>query len=284
MTYPKRAPVDARARSMSKRPISCARAPRRAGGSPTCSSSAASSSGIPSGADRAEGSGRVRARRRAPSAAASSSSACFSSALTAAQRFELLGVGLPLSFVRGQLVDPRDERAPALVGREERVERLGRALARERLPPASGSLRAALRSITPGSLGRRRVYLPATEETYAATSADLLIRERAGEGRHRALTVRHAVVREVEARHRVVEVRARPSRRSCVRERVAAPQPDAPRKTSLPATGSPCRHPAAGLRRLGLGGLRRLGLAGGLRLRRSPSPSTRTRSSPSRSS
>ncbi len=65
-----------------------------------------------------------------------------------------------------------DERAPALVGLEERVELLRRAFARERGAPAvgvaAGSLEVDHESESVESAGR---YLPATEETYAATSA-----------------------------------------------------------------------------------------------------------------
>ncbi len=65
-----------------------------------------------------------------------------------------------------------DERAPALVGLEERVELRRGALARERGAPAvgvaAGSLQVDHESESLESAGR---YLPATDETYAATSA-----------------------------------------------------------------------------------------------------------------
>ena len=72
-----------------------------------------------------------------------------SSSLTCRSSSSCSGVGLPFSFVAAaQLVDARHERAPALVGGEQRVERLGGALAaRARRASASGSARAALRSI-----------------------------------------------------------------------------------------------------------------------------------------
>src|SRR6185503_12940874 len=70
-----------------------------------------------------------------------------------------------------QLVDARDERAPALVGGEQRVELLGGAFARERLTPGVGIAAGSLEVDHALSLRRRGGYLPATEETYAATSA-----------------------------------------------------------------------------------------------------------------
>ena len=114
----------------------CARAARSsAGGSPTRRSSTASSSVAPSGADVVRG---VRARAasaasRSASAAASSSSAALSSVLDRLELLELLRRRLALQLRRAaELVDPRHERAPALVGLEQAVERVGGALARER--------------------------------------------------------------------------------------------------------------------------------------------------------
>ena len=88
-----------------------------------------------------------------------------------------------------ELVHARDELAPALVGLEQRVELLGRALPCERLTPGVGIAAASLEvdhevesrlgsqpelrsreSPRPKGAACTR-YLPATEETYAATSA-----------------------------------------------------------------------------------------------------------------
>ena len=89
------------------------------------------------------------------------------------QCLELLRCRLALELhAPSELVDLGDERAPALVGLEERVELRRRALARERGAPAvgvaAGSLQVDHESESVESAGR---YLPATDETYAATSA-----------------------------------------------------------------------------------------------------------------
>ena len=117
----------------------CARG--RAGpGSPTRRSSSASSSVSPSGEEGSGGFGTCSSRRsRSASAAASSSSAALSSSFT---RFSSSSCGrrrLALQLqLAAQLVRARDELAPALVGREQRVEGLRGALARERGAEAVG--------------------------------------------------------------------------------------------------------------------------------------------------
>ena len=88
------------------------------------------------------GSGTATSRAsRSASASASSASATLSSSFAGASSASCSGVGLPFSFSFVlQLLDPRHERPPACVRREERVEvhcRLG-VLARERGTEALG--------------------------------------------------------------------------------------------------------------------------------------------------
>ncbi len=123
------------ARSMSKRPISVcsfgvgrAAAARPSGGSPPrprrCRRRATS--------PRAEFGIAASSASRSVSASASSCLGALQLLLDAPQLLELLGRRLALQLrLRAQLVDPRDERAPALVGGEPGVERFGGALARK---------------------------------------------------------------------------------------------------------------------------------------------------------
>ena len=65
------------------------------------------------------------------------------------QLLELLGRRLSLEVrPRPQLVDLRDEGAPALIGAQQRIERVGRAFRASAARQRSASERAALRSIT----------------------------------------------------------------------------------------------------------------------------------------
>ena len=73
------------------------------------------------------------AASRLASAAASSLLERLQLLLDLLQLLELLRRRLAVELLlRAQLVDPRHERAPALVGREQLVERVGGAAARER--------------------------------------------------------------------------------------------------------------------------------------------------------
>ena len=94
------------------------------------------------------------------------------------QLLELLGRRLALQLrPAAEIVDARHERAPALVGREQRVERLGRALAGERGAPdvglgagclevdhASESRYASITVATPSSFGARADPVGALEQ------------------------------------------------------------------------------------------------------------------------
>ena len=126
---------------MSKRPISvCSRGSASVGGSPTRRSSSASSSVSPSGADVVRWVRDERERRVARGLGGGELLLrLLERRLDGPQRLELLRCRLALELrLPAELVDPRDERAPALVGLEQRVELLGRALARERGAPAVG--------------------------------------------------------------------------------------------------------------------------------------------------
>ena len=112
------------------------------------------------------------AASRAASAAASSSSASLSAAFTGRSASSSSGVGLPLSFVRPRSsstfgMSSRQRSSASSSASNSSAAPLRASAARQ----PSGSLRAALRSITTWSLERRAGYLPATDETYAATSA-----------------------------------------------------------------------------------------------------------------
>ena len=87
------------------------------------------------GRRRAAGSGSAAPSSRSASAAASSSSAARSSSFTCCSSASCSGDGLPFSFVLpAQLVDPRHQRAPALVGLERCVEGFGGTLPCQRGP------------------------------------------------------------------------------------------------------------------------------------------------------
>ena len=110
---------------------------RELGGSPTRRSSSASSSVSPSGADVVR---RIRDERECGVARGFGRGELLLGLLELGLRrpelLELLGRRLALELrPPAQLVDPRDQRAPALVRLEQRVELLGRALPRERGAP-----------------------------------------------------------------------------------------------------------------------------------------------------
>ena len=109
-----------------------------------------------------------------------------SSAFTPWSASSSSGLGFPFSFVRERSSSTFGiERAPALVGGEQGVEVLGRALARERGAPAVGIAASGLEVDHERSLevldealwlratrqALASVQLPAVCETYAATSA-----------------------------------------------------------------------------------------------------------------
>ena len=122
---------------MSKRPISvCSFGSSSCGSSPQRRISSASSSVSPSGDESAGGFGICREQRVALRLGLGELLlGALQLLLHAAQLLELLGRRLSLQLrLRPQLVDARDERAPALVGGEPGVERLGGALAREPAP------------------------------------------------------------------------------------------------------------------------------------------------------
>ena len=103
----------------------------------------------------AAGSEPARARRRAAaSAAASSSSASLSSAFTGRSASSSSGVGLPSSFIRPRSSSTARDRARASARRRRAARRTSAAapLRASAARQPSGSLRAALRSITSGSL------------------------------------------------------------------------------------------------------------------------------------
>ena len=98
------------------------------------------------------------------------------------ERLELLGARLALELrARAEVVHLRNERSPALVGREQGIEVLGRSLALECGAPALGIAAGSLEVDHDRSLeaagttlwlrATRRAQLPAVSETYAATSA-----------------------------------------------------------------------------------------------------------------
>ena len=101
---------------------------------PTRRSSSASSSVSPSGADGSGGFGTCVEQRVALGLGGRELGlGAAQLLLDAVQLLELLGRRLALQLLlRAQLLDARQQRAPALVGREQRVEALGGALARER--------------------------------------------------------------------------------------------------------------------------------------------------------
>ena len=89
------------------------------------------------------------AASRVASAVASCSSAALSSSFTRSSCSSCSGVGLPSSFCcAAKLVDPPDERAPALVGCEQLVEASAAPRRASAARTSAGSWRAALRSIT----------------------------------------------------------------------------------------------------------------------------------------
>ena len=102
------------------------------------------------------------AASRSASAAASCSSSALQLVLDLLQLLELLGRRLAVELLaRAQLVDLRHERAPALVGGEQLVEGVSPAPRRASAArTASGSLRAARRSIIASSLARLRAPAP----------------------------------------------------------------------------------------------------------------------------
>ncbi len=136
---------ETRARSISKRPTSVCSGPSGFG-LPQRRSSSASSSVSPSGADGSGGFGTwASSASRSASAADELVLGVRNSSFTAPSSSQLLGRRLALEFCfAAQLVDLRHERAPALVGDEQRVERLGGALCgRAPRETRSGSARAA---------------------------------------------------------------------------------------------------------------------------------------------
>ena len=169
--YPKREPESRAARSISKRPTSVCSGPPGAG-SPTRRSSSASSSESPSGADGSGGFGTCSSSRsRSASAAASSSSAAFSSSFTRFSSSSSAGVGLPFSFswprsssVRGTSAR---QRSSASISASNASAAPFRASAARK---PSGSLRAALRSITRLSL-ESGLYRPSSAEGHAVEAA-----------------------------------------------------------------------------------------------------------------
>ena len=156
---PKREPEIFAARSMSKRPISvCSFGLSSCGGSPQRLISTASSSVIAVGGRLVRRVRHLRDRRVACLLGLGELRLeLLSARLHVLHRLDLLRRRLALELLlRAQLVGLRHELAPAGVGGQQLVERLARAAALERGANASGSLRAALRSIIGVSLGRPR--------------------------------------------------------------------------------------------------------------------------------
>ena len=179
--------------------------------------------------------------------------ALFQLLLHSLERLELLGRRLPLELrPRAELVDLGDERAPALVRREERVERLRGTLSRERGAVGVG-------------IGASRLQVDHKLESRAALAAgdvrgdvrDLLLGELLPECRHRALAVRHAIDGKLEARLGVVEVRPDRAGRTGIGKRVARAAATCADEDGLAGGGiafaSPARVGRLGVGRLGLG-------------------------------
>ncbi len=211
---------------MSKRPISvCSRGSASSGGSPTRRSSSASSSVSPSGAESCGGFGNqgeggvARGFGRGELLLG-----LLERRLHGTEGLELLRCRLALQLrAPAELVDTSGSAiAPALVRLEQRVELLGRAFSRERGAPGVGVAACGLEVDHEVESRRARRYLPATDETYAATSAICWSVSVPLNGGIAPPTVRHRVDDLVVARLRVVEVRPDVSARARVRERVAA--------------------------------------------------------------
>ena len=226
---------------MSKRPISvCSRGSASAGGSPTRRSSSASSSVSPSGADVVR---RVRHERERGVARGLGGGelllGLLQRRLDGPQRLELLGCRLALELRlrrgarrrRGMSARQRSSASSSA------SNSLGGALARERGAPAVGVARAALRSITRGSLESARALLARDRRDVRRDVCDLLLGERAREGRHAALAVRHAVDDELDARLSRRRGSARRSRSSPRRRACGS------RCTPTRREDRPCRRP-----------------------------------------
>ena len=144
------------------------------------------------------------------------------------------GVGLPLRFVRVRSsstcgMSARQRSSAASSASNASAASLRASAARQR----SASERAALRSITRGSLESGERGADSGAGDVCRDVGDLLLGELVRERGHRALSVRDPVESELEARRRVVEIRGRSSR-SCRRPRTCGRSRSRRRRGRLP--------------------------------------------------